>query len=129
MRTLNGVPHSRLTHQLRARDITFTIDPSSTNFFQTRHGMAATAKIVLNGTHPVGTTTDFPEQVIIDVEFALEVARTALAFTSRWAPAQVLGGPDQSDGPFISEYARGLLQIAKQSLLQPIHDNPPRLGA
>jgi hypothetical protein len=52
MRTLNSVPHSRLTHQLQARDITFTIDPSSINFFETRHGMAATAKIVLNGTHP-----------------------------------------------------------------------------
>jgi hypothetical protein len=128
MRRLKGVPNSRLTYQLQAHHMTYTIDPSSIHFFETRNGMAATAKIVLNRTHPVGTITDFPERIVTDVEFVSEPARTAFAATARQTLVQVFGSTDQSDSAFISEYARGLLQAAEQSLLQQIQDNPPRSG-
>jgi hypothetical protein len=128
MRRLKGVPNSRLTYQLQAHEMTYTIDPSSIHFFETRNGMAATANIILNGTQHIGTITDFPERIVTDVEFVSELARTAFAVTARQILVQVFGSTDQSDSAFISEYARGLLQAAEQSLLQQIKDNPPQPG-
>jgi hypothetical protein len=81
-----------------------------------------------HGTHPVGTINDFPERIVTDVEFVSELACTAFAATARQTLVQVFGSTDQSDSAFISEYARGLLQAAEQSLLQQIQDNPPQPG-
>lgn len=93
-----------------------TIDPFSIQFTQTRHGVNATAKIVLDRKW-VGVVNDYAERVVTDVFFNSEQERAAFAAEARRVLVSVFGRTDHNDSAFISEYARALLEQAEEWLL------------
>jgi hypothetical protein len=95
----------------------YTIEPSSIQFTETRHGVNATARILLDG-KKVGTIHDHAERIVTDVTFSTGDDRAAFAAEARRALVTVFGKAAHHDSAFISEYARALLQQAEEELLK-----------
>jgi hypothetical protein len=100
----------------------YVIDPSSIQFTETRHGVNATARILLDG-KKVGTIHDHAERIVTDVTFSTEDDRAAFAAEARRVLVTVFGKATHHDSAFISEYARGLLQQAEEELLKQSRDD------
>ncbi|SAK93446.1 hypothetical protein AWB75_06673 [Caballeronia catudaia] len=102
--------------------MTYTIDPLSIEFTETRRGVNATAKI-LRGGQRIGTINDFAERIVTDVFFTSEQERAAFAAEARRILVRVFGKTDHSDSAYVSEYARQLLEQAEQRLLAQSQDD------
>lgn len=121
---LRDVPFKRrgcYDHLFQAT-MTYTIDPFSIQFTETRRGINATARILCDGKH-VGTINDFAERIVTDVFFDSEQERAAFAAEARRILVSVFGKTDHSDSAYVSEYARQLLEQAEQRLLAQSQDN------
>lgn len=99
----------------------YTIDPFSIQFTETRRGVNATAKILLDG-KPIGTIKDFAERIVTEVFFSSERERAAFAAEARRVLVTVFGKADHHDSVFVYEYARKLLEQAEQWLLTQSQD-------
>ncbi|WP_321794754.1 hypothetical protein [Caballeronia sp. J97] len=104
--------------------MTYTIDPFTIQFTETRRGVNATAKILLDG-QVVGTIDDIAERIVTDVFFDSEQSRVAFADEARRVMVSVFGKTDHNDSAFVSEYARRLLEQAEEWLLTPSQGHPP----
>ncbi|MCE4547741.1 MULTISPECIES: hypothetical protein [unclassified Caballeronia] len=102
--------------------MTYTIDPLSIEFTETRRGVNATAKILREGQR-IGTINDFAERIVTDVFFNTEQERAAFAAEARRNLVSVFGEADHSDSAYVSEYARQLLEQAEQLLLAQSQDD------
>jgi hypothetical protein len=100
----------------------YTIDPSSIQFTETRHGVNATALILRDG-KKVGTIHDHAERIVTEVTFSTEDDRVAFATDARRVLVTVFGKVIHHDSAFISEYARTLLQQAEEELLKQARDD------
>ncbi|MDR5763440.1 hypothetical protein [Caballeronia sp. LZ035] len=100
----------------------YTIDPLSIQFTETRHGINATARILLDG-KKVGTIHDHTERIVTDVTFTTEEDRFAFAAEARRVLVTVFGKANHHDSAFISEYARALLKQAEDELLKRSRDD------
>ncbi|SAK81649.1 hypothetical protein AWB78_03934 [Caballeronia calidae] len=103
--------------------MTYTIDPLSIEFTETRRGVNATAKILREG-QCIGTINDVAERIVTDVFFDSEQERVAFAAEARRILVSVFGKTDHSDNAYVSEYARQLLEQAERWLLAQSHDDP-----
>jgi hypothetical protein len=99
----------------------YTIDLLSIQFTETRHGVNATARILLDG-KKVGTIHDQAERIVTDVTFTTDEDRVAFAAEARRIVVTAFGKTHHHDSAFISEYARALLQHAEAQLLNPSGD-------
>jgi hypothetical protein len=102
--------------------MTYTIDPLSIEFTETRRGVNATAKFLREGQR-IGTINDFAERIVTDVFFNTEQERSAFSAEARRILVSVFGKADHSDSAYISEYARQLLEQAEQQLLAQSQDD------
>ncbi|BCQ29113.1 hypothetical protein NK8_73030 (plasmid) [Caballeronia sp. NK8] len=109
---------------LNQANMTYTIDPFSIQFTETRRGFNATGKILLDG-KVVGTINDFAEKIVTDVFFDSEQDRAAFATEARRVMVSVFGKTDHNDSVFVSEYARCLLEQAEEWLLTQSQDHEP----
>lgn len=75
---------------LNQANMTYTIDPFSIQFTETRRGFNATGKILLDG-KVVGTINDFAEKIVTDVFFDSEQDRAAFATEARRVMVSVSG--------------------------------------
>ncbi|WP_053572304.1 hypothetical protein [Caballeronia cordobensis] len=102
--------------------MSYTIDPLSIQFTQTRHGVNATARILL-GRKKVGTIHDHAERIVTDVTFSTEDDRCAFSTEARRTLVTLFGKATRHDSAFISEYARALLRQAEDELLKQSQDD------
>lgn len=109
---------------LNQANMTYTIDPFSIQFTETRRGFNATGKILLDG-KVVGTINDIAEKIVTDVFFDSEQDRAAFATEARRVMVSVFGKANHNDSAFVSEYARCLLEQAEEWLLTQSQEHQP----